>query len=151
MMRKTPIAPRCAKAHRTTMCKTAHRSTMCKTPIALRCAKPPIARIFDSFDDRLSPRRQTIIQIFHCLWKQVFNAVSYSDWFCFGLLFAQIAQLVEQRTENPRVTGSIPVLGTLKSRYKELYLLFLYLNKLETYLIKCVIMRDYLVYSNNLD
>ena len=25
---------------------------------------------------------------------------------------AQIAQLVEQRTENPRVTGSIPVLGT---------------------------------------
>ena len=29
------------------------------------------------------------------------------------LLFAQIAQLVEQRTENPRVTGSIPVLGIL--------------------------------------
>ena len=28
-------------------------------------------------------------------------------------LFAQIAQLVEQRTENPRVTGSIPVLGTI--------------------------------------
>ena len=26
--------------------------------------------------------------------------------------FAQIAQLVEQRTENPCVTGSIPVLGT---------------------------------------
>ena len=26
---------------------------------------------------------------------------------------AQIAQLVEQWTENPRVTGSIPVLGTL--------------------------------------
>ena len=25
--------------------------------------------------------------------------------------YAQIAQLVEQRTENPRVTGSIPVLG----------------------------------------
>ena len=28
-------------------------------------------------------------------------------------LQAQIAQLVEQRTENPRVTGSIPVLGIL--------------------------------------
>ena len=27
------------------------------------------------------------------------------------LVYAQIAQLVEQRTENPRVTGSIPVLG----------------------------------------
>ena len=27
-------------------------------------------------------------------------------------LQAQIAQLVEQRTENPRVTGSIPVLGS---------------------------------------
>ena len=26
---------------------------------------------------------------------------------------AQIAQLVEQRTENPRVTGSIPVLGII--------------------------------------
>ena len=28
-------------------------------------------------------------------------------------LQAQIAQLVEQRTENPRVTGSIPVLGSI--------------------------------------
>ena len=28
-------------------------------------------------------------------------------------LFAQIAQLVEQRTENPRVTGSNPVLGMM--------------------------------------
>jgi hypothetical protein len=27
-------------------------------------------------------------------------------------LFAQIAQLVEQWTENPRVAGSIPALGT---------------------------------------
>ena len=26
---------------------------------------------------------------------------------------ASVAQSVEQRTENPRVTGSIPVLGTL--------------------------------------
>ena len=32
---------------------------------------------------------------------------------------AQIAQLVEQRTENPRVTGSIPVLGTSRSAGKE--------------------------------
>ena len=29
------------------------------------------------------------------------------------LSYAQIAQLVEQRTENPRVTGSIPVLGII--------------------------------------
>ena len=28
-----------------------------------------------------------------------------------AMRWAQIAQLVEQRTENPRVTGSIPVLG----------------------------------------
>lgn len=27
------------------------------------------------------------------------------------VVFAQIAQLVEQRTENPRVAGSIPALG----------------------------------------
>ena len=32
-------------------------------------------------------------------------------------LYAQIAQLVEQRTENPRVTGSIPVLGILSIIY----------------------------------
>ena len=30
----------------------------------------------------------------------------------FNSPFAQIAQLVEQGTENPCVTGSIPVLGT---------------------------------------
>ena len=35
-------------------------------------------------------------------------------WFLLFYLFAQIAQLVEHRTENPRVTGSIPVLGTKK-------------------------------------
>ena len=29
----------------------------------------------------------------------------------FNVLNAQIAQLVEQRTENPRVAGSIPALG----------------------------------------
>ncbi len=28
------------------------------------------------------------------------------------LTYAQVAQLVEQRTENPRVAGSIPALGT---------------------------------------
>ncbi len=29
---------------------------------------------------------------------------------------AQVAQLVEQRTENPRVGGSIPPLGTISTR-----------------------------------
>ena len=32
----------------------------------------------------------------------------------FDFLFAQIAQSVEQRTENPCVGGSIPPLGTIK-------------------------------------
>ena len=32
----------------------------------------------------------------------------------FGLPHAQVAQLVEQRTENPRVGGSIPSLGTTR-------------------------------------
>ncbi len=32
-----------------------------------------------------------------------------------GLPYAQVAQLVEQRTENPRVAGSIPALGTLSA------------------------------------
>ena len=39
-------------------------------------------------------------------------------------LFAQIAQLVEQGTENPCVLGSIPSLGTIKEAEM---LLFLYL------------------------
>ena len=30
--------------------------------------------------------------------------------------YAQIAQLVEQRTENPRVAGSIPALGILNAK-----------------------------------
>ena len=33
-----------------------------------------------------------------------------------NISYAQIAQLVEQWTENPRVTGSIPVLGTINAR-----------------------------------
>ena len=41
--------------------------------------------------------------------------VQRKDLLRISYLFAQIAQLVEQRTENPRVTGSIPVLGTVKS------------------------------------
>ena len=35
--------------------------------------------------------------------------------------YAQIAQSVEQRTENPRVTGSIPVLGTLQRFFNKSY------------------------------
>ena len=31
----------------------------------------------------------------------------------FLITYAQVAQLVEQRTENPRVAGSIPALGTI--------------------------------------
>ena len=33
---------------------------------------------------------------------------------------AQIAQLVEQRTENPRVAGSIPALGIFVARSNEI-------------------------------
>ncbi len=33
----------------------------------------------------------------------------------FNARFAQVAQSVEQRTENPRVGGSIPPLGTTKN------------------------------------
>ncbi len=32
------------------------------------------------------------------------------------MMQAQLAQLVEQRTENPRVSGSIPELGTPTSQ-----------------------------------
>ena len=38
------------------------------------------------------------------------------------LYYAQIAQLVEQRTENPRVAGSIPALGIFIAYF------FIYIN-----------------------
>ena len=40
------------------------------------------------------------------------------------LELAQIAQLVEQRTENPRVTGSIPVLGIFYLNFKKVSALY---------------------------
>ena len=47
--------------------------------------------------------------------RQVIQAVFESVCDAVAVL-AQIAQSVEQRTENPRVTGSIPVLGTVFER-----------------------------------
>ncbi len=40
----------------------------------------------------------------------------------FNAEYAQIAQLVEQRTENPRVTGSIPVLGIFLLKERNNYI-----------------------------
>ena len=34
----------------------------------------------------------------------------------------EVAQLVEQRTENPRVVGSIPTLATISNEVKGLYM-----------------------------
>ena len=42
--------------------------------------------------------KQFLCYYMHCKFRELINA--------------QIAQLVEQRTENPRVAGSIPALGT---------------------------------------
>ena len=50
------------------------------------------------------------------VWKLVGLITRRSQVQILSPLFnAQIAQLVEQRTENPRVTGSIPVLGIFLS------------------------------------
>ena len=43
--------------------------------------------------------------------KKIVRIINVADCSIRSLQWAQIAQLVEQRTENPRVTGSIPVLG----------------------------------------
>ena len=45
-------------------------------------------------------------------WVPLGNVI-FSLFFEGGKGFAQIAQLVEQWTENPRVAGSIPALGTI--------------------------------------
>ena len=57
--------------------------------------------------------------------------------------FAQVAQSVEQRTENPRVTGSIPVLGTfagteiLKKSFSSFCVLYFLFLSFSTKLIQC--------------
>ena len=59
-----------------------------------------------------------------CLRKQAFDAhtsILSIALLLLPILSAQIAQLVEQRTENPRVTGSIPVLGTELTPVKEFF------------------------------
>ena len=63
---------------------------------------------------------QTVLTRGRAVWKLVGLITRRSQVQILSpLLNAQIAQLVEQRTENPRVTGSIPVLGILfyKSEY----------------------------------
>ena len=72
----------------------------------------PIVQVFDLSDDRLSASRQTAV--FQPLPFRLQAAVgpSLKSLILLSSLFAQIAQLVEQRTENPRVAGSIPALGT---------------------------------------
>ena len=43
--------------------------------------------------------------------KSWISSVTLLKCECVPYIFAQIAQSVEQRTENPRVAGSIPALG----------------------------------------
>ena len=68
-----------------------------------------------SSDVRLLINEQTIPNAFHSLLLNASIRRAHEThplWLFFYSLFAQIAQLVEQGTENPCVTGSIPVLGT---------------------------------------
>ena len=44
-------------------------------------------------------------------------------------MHAQIAQLVEQRTENPRVAGSIPALGIIFLHIKRILCVEFFINK----------------------
>ena len=50
--------------------------------------------------------------------KNYKNMIAYLVWQF--AIYAQIAQLVEQRTENPRVAGSIPALGIFVARSNEI-------------------------------
>ncbi len=67
------------------------------------------------FDDRLICKCKSNLFLTKSLMKASFQHVFVRPViFALANLFAQIAQLVEQRTENPRVAGSIPALGTLQ-------------------------------------
>ena len=55
-----------------------------------------VHRIYRFFEIFVAPE-QFLCYYMHCKFRKLINA--------------QIAQLVEQRTENPRVAGSIPALG----------------------------------------
>ena len=80
-----------------------------------RCEKP-ISRNFVSRDECLLVYTSKLVRFdAYSLTKASFRRAPASRvpaFLAHNSLFAQIAQLVEQRTENPRVTGSIPVLGT---------------------------------------
>ena len=49
---------------------------------------------------------------FNCTRKKDLRCIKSGIWFILRSLYGQIAQSVEQRTENPCVAGSIPVLAT---------------------------------------
>ncbi len=80
-----------------------------------------------SSDDRLLINEQTALHKSKSAYENKF-ATRFricTSGFSLKPLFAQIAQLVEQWTENPRVAGSIPALGTekaVKSRLSCFYL-----------------------------
>ena len=45
--------------------------------------------------------------------RAFFNSLKWFPYTPTSERHAQVAQMVEQRTENPRVGGSIPLLGTI--------------------------------------
>ncbi len=61
----------------------------------------------------------------HCFFFHLYR-IGAGASYC--IVVAQIAQLVEQRTENPRVAGSIPALGTMFCSYPDIMLEFCYCN-----------------------
>ena len=59
----------------------------------------------------LKNKKKLLFSFFSCRKRNL-------SYFCRRKYGGTVAQLVEQRTENPRVTGSIPVLGTFHFQEK---------------------------------
>ena len=71
----------------------------------------PIIGFVSTETDNLIPRGGAVWKLVGLITRRSQVQILLPQLTRFYVLNAQIAQLVEQRTENPRVTGSIPVLG----------------------------------------
>ena len=102
---------------------------LCRAHGKLQTCRNDIVQTSGLSDARLSLKRQTVSYQNKCSRMQAFIAFISIIHISHGSLFAQIAQLVEQRTENPRVAGSIPALGTKRSQTLRSLFLFFMLTK----------------------
>ena len=113
-MRRTPRCRTRTRATKTNSSKRAGRPATFRTRIALQTPANP--RVHAARKGRVQPAVHNLRG--HCqkrLRTPAMPPINRPTSAPSGATVARVAQLVEQRIENPRVTGSIPVPGTIFS------------------------------------